>query len=414
MRIGLITGEYPLMQGGVADFTRALGMALVELGHTVHVLTDRQGTGDPADGLHVTPAVANWNRASLRGVGQWAQEHRLDVVNLQYQTAAYNMAPLIHLLPRLIQQVPFVTTFHDLRVPYLFPKAGPLRDWWVLRLARDADAAITTNIEDTQGLERAGGVPRIACIPIGSNITGALPPNYDRAAWRARLGVQPGETLIAYFGFLNRSKGVDVLLKALAEAHTVGCGEPTPAQDNQPLNRSVSGRFTKKAHTPGSPLRLVIIGGRTGASDPTNAAYADEIDALAASLGLADRLHWTGFVEAAAVSAYLTAADCCALPFMDGVSFRRGSLMAALAHGCPIITTAPTVPDPLLVDRTHGWLVPPGDVPALADALRILAADADLRDRLATGARDLYRHFTWESIAAHTADLFADLISCSQ
>jgi len=39
MRIGLITGEYPPMQGGVGDFTHELGKALAALGHEVHVLT---------------------------------------------------------------------------------------------------------------------------------------------------------------------------------------------------------------------------------------------------------------------------------------------------------------------------------------------------------------------------------------
>ena len=45
-------------------------------------------------------------------------------------------------------KVPIVSTFHDLLVPYLFPKAGPLR-WKVVEyLARRSDAVIVTNEED--------------------------------------------------------------------------------------------------------------------------------------------------------------------------------------------------------------------------------------------------------------------------
>ena len=40
------------------------------------------------------------------------------------------------------------TTFHDLRPPYLFPKAGPLRDYVTHRLARASDAVIGTNGSD--------------------------------------------------------------------------------------------------------------------------------------------------------------------------------------------------------------------------------------------------------------------------
>lgn len=378
MRIGLITGEYPPMQGGVADFTREIGRAFVAQGHTVCVLTGQQGTGLADDGIVVDASVSNWNRASLGAVARWTRVQRLDVVNLQYQTAAYHMAPLIHLLPALIRQIPFVTTFHDLRVPYLFPKAGLLRDWWVLRLARDADGAIVTNGEDERELFRAGGVRRIERIPIGSNIMPSLAANFDRDAWRARIGVGPDETLIAYFGFMNRSKGVDVLLRAVAAAHS---------------------RET--------PIRLVMIGGRTGASDPTNAAYAAEIEALQTELGLQDRVIWTGYVESEAVSAYLAAADCCALPFADGLSFRRGSLMAALAHGCAIVTTAPAIPLPEVRDDVHMRLVPPDNVAALASALQELAQDTALRLRLREGALALHTQFSWERIASRTAALFA-------
>ena len=102
MRIGLITGEYPPMQGGVGDFTRELAMVFVALGHDVFVLTDQNGTGFEDDGVQVNAGISNWNRGSWRGVRRWIKTNQLDVVNLQYQTAAYNMAPLIHLLPYLI------------------------------------------------------------------------------------------------------------------------------------------------------------------------------------------------------------------------------------------------------------------------------------------------------------------------
>ncbi len=381
MRIGLISGEYPPMQGGVADFTREIGRAFVDMGHAVFVLTDRRGTGNADPGVQVSAAVSGWNRASLGGVQRWIMANRLDVVNLQYQTAAYQMAPLIHLLPRWIRRVPVVTTFHDLRAPYLFPKAGLLRDWWVWRLARDSDAAVVTNPEDEQRLRSAGGVRRIVHIPIGSNIAPGIPENFDRSAWRAQLGAAPGERLIAYFGFLNRSKGVDVLLRALAAAHS-----------------------------PETPFRLVLIGDRTGTSDPTNAAYAAEIETLVARLGLTGRVTWTGYLSPADVSATLLAADCCALPFLDGVSFRRGSLMAALAHGCAVITTAPAVPMPEVRHGENLFLVPPGDPDALAAALQIVTSDEVLRQRLMQGAQALYGLFTWDRIAAQTAALFADLI----
>ncbi len=42
------------------------------------------------------------------------------------------------------------------------------------------------------------------------------------------------------------------------------------------------------------------------------------------------------------VSANLLAADCAVLPYREGASLRHGSLMAALAHGLPIVSTTLT------------------------------------------------------------------------
>ncbi|GAB4570392.1 MAG: glycosyltransferase family 4 protein [Anaerolineae bacterium] len=380
MRIGLITGEYPPMQGGVADFTRQLALAFVNADHVVAVLTDRRGTGLDDAGIEVDPLVFNWNRASLGVVRRWARKRRLDVLNLQYQTAAYNMAPLIHWLPELVLPLPFVTTFHDLRVPYLFPKAGPVRKWWVWKLARGSAAAIVTNPEDEHELITAGGVQNLARIPIGSNVLPALPDGYSPGAWRAAHGLAPDDFLIAYFGFMNRSKGVDVLLRAVAELED-------------------------------RPVKLVMIGGRTGISDPTNAAFAEEIDALVVRLGLAERVIWTGFLAPEAVSAWLAAADCCALPFLDGMSYRRGSLMAALVHGCAIVSTQPTAPYSEVENGRHMLLVPPGDAAALRDALAQLMQDRQLIARLKDGARDLRRQFDWGAIAAETLRVYGAVLN---
>ena len=68
MKICLITGEYPPMQGGVGDYTHELAKAYIELGHQVVVLTSVRGTGEyayeevtPADqAIVVRPVATKW------------------------------------------------------------------------------------------------------------------------------------------------------------------------------------------------------------------------------------------------------------------------------------------------------------------------------------------------------------------
>jgi len=385
LRILVITGEFPPMQGGVGDYTREIGLALCELGCEVRVATSTEG--GPAPGLTVHPVVERWNWGCWRTLLDLIDRHQPDVVHIQYQAAAYAMHPAINLLPRRLgwlgeSRPRTAVTFHDLKVPYLFPKAGKLRRWVVNELASQSDAAITTNREDFEKLQRElGSAP--ALIPIGSNIEPRLPTGFDRGAWRARWGTGPGDLLLCTFGFVHQRKGVDTLLRALSLLASEPAGPPNP--------------------------RLLMIGGQTGASDPTNVAYLEQIQILITGLGLEERVQWTGYVPPEEVTASFQAADLCVLPFRDGVSFLHGTFHAALAHGVPIVTTQPRVRLPELVDGGNVFLVPP-DVPqALADAIRRLADAPDLRRALGEGAQSLSAQFRWDRIAADTLDLYRSL-----
>ena len=90
-------------------------------------------------------------------------------------------------------------------------------------------------------------------------------------------------------------------------------------------------------------FQLVIIG--EGISDDPK--YFKEIKQLAAELEIKDILVWTGRITAADVSALLTRSLMVLLPYSSGASDRRGSLLAALAHAKPIVTTRPSLPIPL-------------------------------------------------------------------
>lgn len=396
MRIGLVTGEYPPMEGGVGAFTEQLARALAGRGHAVHIITARAAR--PADAPRRASAllepydlgyaqlharVGRWRWPSLATVADVVLRYDLEIVNLQYQAAAYNMrAVAIHFLPwRLHGVAPTVVTFHDLRVPYLFPKAGGLRAAAVRGLARRADGCIATNAADLAQLARWTDVP-LRRIPIGSNIDAREPNHVEIEEVRVGLGLPGDALLLGYFGFLNETKGADTLIDALA-------------------------RLDRRTH-------LVFIGGQTGASDPQNnevflRGLRDQID----QLGLGERVHWTGFLSPARVSAHLAAADLMVMPYRDGVSLRRGTLMAALAHGRPLITTAPAElgAAPELCHGDNVWLVPPDDPAALAAAVAALSADPAARARLGYGAREVAGLFDWGAIAGQTADFYAELIA---
>jgi glycosyltransferase involved in cell wall biosynthesis len=100
------------------------------------------------------------------------------------------------------------------------------------------------------------------------------------------------------------------------------------------------------------------------------------------------------------VGNYLTASDVVVLPFVDGASYRRGSLMAAIRYGCPIVTTNPQVQIPTFIDGENMRLFEAGNSRALANALRDLYQSPELRERLRNGAAQLSQHFDWSQIAS--------------
>lgn len=378
------------MQGGVGDYSREMGRALVNLGHEVFVLTSNRARPLAEDsGITVQASVDQWGRWGNKGPRgerqaiDWVQHNRLDVVNIQYQAAAYNMHAAANYLPRTLRiRVPVITTFHDLLVPYLFPKAGSLRKRVIYQMARHSNGVIVTNIGDEEELYAIGNMPPIARIPIGSNIAVHPPADYDPVSWRVNeLRIPSDVLLVGFFGFINASKGIDTLAQAI--------------------------RLLIDQHV---NVELLIIGGQTGASDKTNLEQADAAERLIGGLGINRRVHWTGFVEAETVSAHLMACDVIALPFKDGVSFRRGTLMAALAHGCPIVTTQPQVKVPELTDEKAMRLIPPDNPHRLAEVLLELHQNDSQRLRLGQAAAQLSRQFQWDTIAAATLDFIRQVM----
>jgi glycosyltransferase involved in cell wall biosynthesis len=384
VQVGFVTGEYPPMQGGVGAFTREVARAMADAGHSVYVFTRAECKDSGEPGITVEAGVeGRWGWPTLKQVTQWIERiqgsgNRFDAINIQFQTAAYDMHPAIHWLPARIKDVPVVVTFHDLRMPYLFPKAGPIREAVVKKIARDADAVIATDRADEATLRERWAIPDVCWIPIGSNVTAALPAGFDREQLRARIGVGPDDLLISYFGFLNESKGGLVLVEALA-------------------------RLVER----GVPAHLVMIGGRAGSSDPTNLQYGEQFDALVGQRSLEERIHWTGFVGDEGVSAHFYASDLTALPYLDGVSLRRGTLMAALAHGRAIVTTHPQTRAPELDGVVE--TVEANDPDSLAEAIIKVWRDADRRRTLEQAAAQAAQHFTWTRIAERTIEYFESI-----
>lgn len=369
------------MVGGVGRFTAELASALQAQGAQIAVLTDRQVmAAAETDAVRVLPERRSWGWRILSDIPACARAAGADWVHVQFQTAAYGMHPAINALPYFLrrQGLRSAWTYHDLRVPYLFPKAGARLRNWVTRLPlRAADAVVVTNQSDWESVQGQVQRGQLHRIPIGNDIKSRRFSAEERIQRRVARGYGSGQLVLGYFGFLNASKGGLTLIETLAAL----AGE-------------------------GRDGHLLMIGERVGASDETNFRYLQRVEASIAEHGLENRVQWTGHQSDAEVAADFNTIDVLVMPYEDGMSMRRSTLTAALANGCAIVTTHPQDPTPELRADSDLLLVPPRDPAAIAAAVRRIAEDPRLAENLRTNARKAARQFSWEVIAARHLEMY--------
>lgn len=117
-----------------------------------------------------------------------------------------------------------------------------------------------------------------------------------------------------------------------------------------------------------------------------------------------------GRVPLAEVSAALSEAGVFCLP--TRVEPFGVAVVEAMRHGLPVVGTAVgAVPD-LVEDGVNGALVPPGDTEALADALRRLLADPDLRRTAGERSREIAAdRYTWAGVVGRMRPVLDDALA---
>lgn len=388
MKVLMITGKYPPQPCGVGDHAYRLANCLCGLGHRVTVLssvpetTGKRASGE-SNGVEALREVSGWDFRSVRHILDVIQEKAVEILHVQYQAAAFDRHPMMTLLPLLVvgrsvgrkTKVKIVVTLHEFAGPAKPPLPPALRRLWLLPLLMCSDAIVATNRRDLLYLRK---VPllrnKVRLIPLGSNIDVREPSQTEQATVRKKLGLAEGDILLVRFGFVDsvRVRQLDILLHALKRV----CGK-------------------------GRRMKMLFVGGDA----PDSRA---EMTALARSLGIEDRLLWTGFSPPAEVSSYLACADIGVFPFSDGAGERRTSLLTAMAFGLPTVSTANGFPS-VFAHGENILLVPRSDPISLADAIEELIDKKDLRERLSVNARALSKEFCWEKIGTATDALYRSL-----
>jgi len=356
MRIGIICPNFPpaTFEGGISHYSRLLAHKLAGGGHEVFAIastefSQQMALPDQDAGVQIISLCGPWGKGAVLEIKNIALRLNLTAVILQYVPASFGKS---FRLQWALSRFPCekVTAFHA-----LWGK-GIDRLWGLLMLF-GCSKIIATNSEIVSIIELR--LPfllrKTYWIPIASNI---MPHP------QAQIVDRPAVPVISYFGMLYPGKGLDLLLDTLQE-------------------------LVKRKHR----FVFKFIGGRIIHYQNYQRQFLKKVNVR----GLSDVVEYLGFVPSREVSRWLNKSRFVFLPYDQGLSDRRGSLMAALAHGKPVLTTPPVVSMPYFKNnRNIMW---PGEitVEGFADlAERLLEEDA-LVAKLQTGARKLAFKFNWQN-----------------
>jgi D-inositol-3-phosphate glycosyltransferase len=229
-----------------------------------------------------------------------------------------------------------------------------------------ADRVIALTPGEASRLARWGVDPeRIRVIPNGLDLE-------EFAGVLARPnGAPQGEPVILYVGRIYpEQKGLDTLLEAFG---IVARG-----------NRS----------------QLRLVGEDWGG--------LDAVRRLARRAGVEDRVHATGTVSRADLLAEYAGANLLVLPsHFDSFPF---VLLEAMASGLPVVATRVGGIPEVAIHGTTAVLVPPGDPPALAEAIGRVLADPALGARLGAAGRQRAESYSWDRVIPQYLSLLAEVI----
>jgi glycogen synthase len=359
MRVMVLNYEYPPLGGGAGVATAALAKGLAERGVQVDVVTAAVGPGSERrtsprgettqagglrlfrvrsrrTGIHEAGMLdaASYLVGALPLARRLLRTYQYDAVHFFFSLPTGALLPFLNLRDTRVivslrgSDVPGYD-LHNRILQWMHGVLAPLTRW----IWRRADKVVA--LSESLGALATQTLPelRYGVVPNGVDLQLFHPaqPSAETANGRIKC--------LAVARLVER-KGLDTLIRAIAQL------EP--------------GRF-----------ELAIVG-----DGPDRTALRE----LAVSLGVAQKVQFLGSLHRAEVAQRYREADLFTLP-STAESF--GNVFAeALASGLPVVATrVGGIPD-LVEHGTNGLLVPPGDPVALAQAIRYLGSDPELRQQM--------------------------------
>lgn len=360
MKIILISHALPPQLDGIGDYTANLVAELAKSAE-VKILTATGFAPSALPGIEIQQVFSPDRRASISAILTVIEADAADWVLLQYNPFAYGNRGLNPYLPLAIRAVKrrcprtrIAIMAHETFIGATTFKASLMSAWQraqLWSLGRNADVIFFSIAHWTKQFKPWFPNAKVYHLPVGSNIPLA---SIGRDEARARLGIADSTLVLGLFGTAHPSRMLD------------WC-------------RDAANSIAAK----GNDILVLHMG--------PDASVVCKIFAGLPTLA-------EGPLPADEVSRRFAAMDIALMPFSDGVSTRRTSMMTALQHGIATIGTRGWLTDPMLGELDgSAFLLADSQNQAqfLANAIH-LAVDAKSRSAIGRRGRQVYeREFAW-------------------
>lgn len=364
-----ITGSYPDSQEGIADAAKILLDSMLNFISRKKVLLLTTNTSIVSEHLKDNTNVRyklldNWRMTpkNIQKIESILDHYNVTTIHMEYPGDLYGKTFLASFLPLIVRiykkkkgrQITFHVRLHE------FTRARFLRKIAILPIIWFADAIYVPAQKDREVVARIGG-RKVHATMIGTNIK------------VVSSEVLPAEKItISYFGSVYPGKGIEHMLSIWKKIK----------------DRDSDHRF-----------RFKIIGDIGTEKENHFAEYHAQVWKWIEQYGFKDCLEVTGYLSDEEVSREIQKTQIATLFYEDGLTLRRGSFLAYLAHGIPIVTSMGDRESKALFDGHPGIAMRETDEEFVKMILEYAKLSSDKRKEINRDNIALSEKFDWNQIA---------------
>ena len=384
--------------GGLNVYVREVATAFSERGIATDIFTRRQSPDDPA-----IESLAGLSRVIYLPAGRFLDKYSLynevpgfaagirefaETEQIQYDLlySHYWLSGEVACLLRPDMTAGWAHIAHTLGLVKNRTLASGARPEPALRIriegeiAQQADLLIASTSDEADDLVNSykADPEHVYVVPPGIDLATFQP--LDRTEARRKIGYGSGRLLL-FVGRLERLKGVDVAIKALA-------------------------LLRDRDH---DDLRLIVRGEDVRDGEESE---KERLKAVATSLGVRDRVDFLGSVAHHELPYFYAAADVLVMPSYSE-SFGLVALEAQ-ACGRPVVASGVSGLRSVVRDEVSGYLIDGHDPAIYAERIGRLLSDPELAQQMGMRGRLLAQRFSWTRTADRLEGLFENLIESRQ